>query len=518
MTLGSRLAVILVIAVWSCLAINGYITINRRRDDLLADARSDALEVGRTLDVVLNEVLRHEPLRDLEHLPDQIAQADRIHGLAILDGATGLLVSSRHARPYEGQLRALAQRSLTAQGNGLEASVEGHIVAYAFPLRREGHETLGAAVVLRDLSHVDEALARIRLRSIRLGLVLAVVATVISLTVSRYTLTRPIDSLIAGVRRVGEGRLLEPIPVERDDEVGKIARALNQMMADLVRANAQGDLERSARAALARSVEDERKMQHAQRLAAIGQIAASLAHEIGSPLHVIAGRARFAAERENPDELRENLRVIAAQADRITRVVQQLLSLGRRRGPRLEPVSLESTAQTVCELLGPQARQQQVTLSLRNSAGRARTTGDADQLQQVLFNLVMNALQVQPNGGEVELSIHRCRARDSLGNLRARVVVDVADRGPGVAPERRERIFEPFDSDRLEQGGTGLGLAVVRGIVRDHNGTVKVLARDGGGAIFRVSLPADDESDAANHDGLVAIEGAPHDSADPVSQ
>ena len=126
-------------------------------------------------------------------------------------------------------------------------------------------------------------------------------------------------------------------------------------------------------------------------------------------------------------------------------------------------------------------------LKLREETPGLATTGNADGLQQVLFNLVLNAIQAQPSGGEVEVVLLAAEEPDSLGTPRPRAVIEVRDRGPGVPEAKREEIFEPFATGRESSGGTGLGLAVVREIAREHNGSVRVLGRAGGGAVFRVS-------------------------------
>lgn len=484
-----------VLAVVACMMLYGAYSERVRRAELMGDAISEAAQVGITLDVVLNDLLAHRDLTEMAHLPDEISEAERIFGLAVFDIGAGAVVSSRSVTPLRPQLRVMAEAALrTGRPLARETYVNGtHVAVYAFPLRRDGHDVVGAAVLLRDLTYMEQHIASSWRRIATVGLLLALFVMMVVVIVTRVTVARPVAALIDGVRRIGVGDLSHPIAVEGPSETARVARAINQMMTDLDAARAQIRRDLEARIQLEQSVEFERRMQHTQRLATVGQLAASLAHEIGSPLHVIAGRARLAATSENVEVMRENLEVIAKQSDRITRIVEQLLALARKRQRRDVPVRLAEVARNVVELLAPQARQQKVELAVVERASDVLASGDPDELQQVLFNLVMNAVQAQPKGGAVEVVLDAAAERDSLGTSRPRAVMEVRDRGPGVAPDKREAIFEPFMTGREHSGGTGLGLSVVRGVVRHHAGAIKVLDNPGGGAIFRVSLPSADE-------------------------
>jgi signal transduction histidine kinase len=497
-SIGQRIAVIAVLAICIGMTLFATYTIRVRTVEMNRGAEAEAAGIASTLDVVLNTMLEHDDVAALGALPGEIQRAQHIFGLAIYDSRSGGLTSSSRVISREPEVRALAERVTRTGGPVQRALTFGDLrtLASAFPLVR-GDTRVGAVVVLRDLSYIEASLRGSRVRSVASALVLSLLMVAVVLGVTRRTVSRPVAELIAGVRRIGSGDLTHAIPMRSRDEIGRIAEALNTMMTDLTAARVQIRRDLEARIALEKSVEFERKLQHAQRLAAVGQVAASLAHEIGSPLHVIAGRARFAAGRRDPKEMAENLVVIATQADRITRVVEQMLSIARRRGRRVERVRLADVARTTLELLGPQGRQQNVALTLTERTPDVATTGDPDALQQVLFNLVLNAVQAQPGGGSVEVLIEAVEEPDSMGTPRARAVMEVRDRGPGVPAGQHEAIFEPFATGREGKGGTGLGLAVVREIAREHAGTVRVHDPPEGGAAFRVSLPSHDESTPA---------------------
>ena len=207
---------------------------------------------------------------------------------------------------------------------------------------------------------------------------------------------------------------------------------------------------------------------------------------------MILGRARVAAERDDvPDDLRASLQSIATQCERITKVMSQFLSLARP-SPRggADRSDLGAVAREVVGFLGQECRRAKVRATLDVAADEALTVeAPHDRMFQVLFNLCLNGVQAQPGGGRLEVSVQRIEEGG-----RAMVCAAVRDGGPGVGEGVRGKVFDPFFSTRLGSGGTGLGLAVVAGLVKELGGRVVVDQGEAGselsGAAFTVWLPA----------------------------
>jgi signal transduction histidine kinase len=227
-------------------------------------------------------------------------------------------------------------------------------------------------------------------------------------------------------------------------------------------------------------------MRQLQTLAAAGEVAASLAHEIGSPLGVILGRTRMIAARsDTSDASRADLEIVAAQTERITRVVQRLVSLSRPPRGKIEEVEVRGVVDETLAFIAPECRKRSIVTSFQVSPeAPPRVRGDRDQLVQIVFNLCHNAIQAQPDGGRIDVQL---AAATHGPTAEAALVLEVADKGPGVDPALRGRIFDPFVTTK--QAGTGLGLAIVDGMVRDLGGRVEVDDAEGGGARFRVVIP-----------------------------
>ena len=227
----------------------------------------------------------------------------------------------------------------------------------------------------------------------------------------------------------------------------------------------------------------EERVRRSETLAALGTLAAGVAHEVNNPLGTIAACADAAAgkiggERPDPARATELLRTIGSEARRCSRIVGDLMDFARDGEPAAGPVDLGSLVKETVELARLNPRLQRVPIDLAAPEETPLLLADAGRLKQALLNLLSNAIQVSPEGTRVEVAV----ARDGEG-----AAVSVRDRGPGVPEEDRRRIFEPFRTGRA--GGTGLGLTIVDRVASSHGGSVEVEDAPGGGALFRLRLP-----------------------------
>ncbi len=225
-----------------------------------------------------------------------------------------------------------------------------------------------------------------------------------------------------------------------------------------------------------------RRLYRAERLATAGTLAAGLAHEIRNPLTAIRTGIQVVRDRDDtaPDAA-EVMGDVIHEVDRIDRLVSGLLLFARAPRAAREPVDLADVARRAALLVEPQARKAGITLATRLD-GASRVEGDPGELEQVILNLLLNAVEAMTGPGEVELAV---RAEPALGGARA--VLEVSDRGTGLPTELGDRVFDPFVTTKHE--GTGLGLPISFQIVRRHGGDLTLAGRPDGGAIARVSLP-----------------------------
>jgi len=302
--------------------------------------------------------------------------------------------------------------------------------------------------------------------------------------------------LIEKTRRVGAGDLTGPFDISRGDEFSELAAALNLMCEQLSAARDQLGRETDARIAALE------QLRHADRLTTVGSLAAGMAHELGTPMNVVSVRAELIIEESPSDDAVASAKIIKAQIDKMAGIIRQLLNFARRRVPRKERADLSQLAEQSTQLLGVLAKSKQVEIKLSSSAGPLPADVDAGQIQQVLTNLVVNAIQAMPNGGTIDVSLERgsYRPRTAAGDGRrgegrgdfARI--DVRDEGVGISQDHLHRIFDPFFTTKEVGEGTGLGLSIAYGIVQDHGGWIDVKSVVGQGSCFSVFLPLADDA------------------------
>ena len=268
--------------------------------------------------------------------------------------------------------------------------------------------------------------------------------------------------------------------------MGELAGEINAMCDRIADANRRVADETAAHLAALE------QLRHTERLATVGQLAAGVAHELGTPLNVITARAELlVASTATAADAAANGRTILEQADRMTAIIQQLLDFSRRRGPKLGLANVEQLVARTLELVSPTAQRAKVRIE-RVATGQAFARFDESQIQQVLANVFMNAIQAMPGGGRLSIAVGARRAHrpgESSGAEGDYLCVTVEDEGRGIAREDLARVFEPFYTTKPIGEGTGLGLAVAHGIVAEHGGWIEVESEVGKGSRFTIFLP-----------------------------
>ncbi|MGE0710086.1 MAG: PAS domain-containing sensor histidine kinase [Planctomycetota bacterium] len=322
------------------------------------------------------------------------------------------------------------------------------------------------------------------------GLSLSVVFTVVCAIVLARATAQPIVRLLRAAREVGRGNLDVEVPVVTSDELGELGHAFNDMT-DRLRESRQ-DLEEKVRQRTEELRRREKDLERARKLAAVGRLAAGVAHEVANPLTVIASAAEGLRDRAQDPELArvasfedfpDYLETIESEAYRLKSIIRRLLDFARPRPTVVQPCDLVEIVHDAVQLarLDPRAREHPI--HFMEPKGRFELRGDPDALKEASLNLLFNALDAVRGGGEVAARV---------GREGGRLLIEVADTGMGIEREDLDRLFEPFFTTKDPGEGTGLGLALVYGTVERHGGTISVQSDGPGqGAVFRVLLPID---------------------------
>jgi signal transduction histidine kinase len=298
---------------------------------------------------------------------------------------------------------------------------------------------------------------------------------------------RPVNSLIRRANAIAQGDLEHRLQLRQKDELGQLARALNTMCDQLAATRDQLAKETAARIA---SLD---QLRHADRLATVGQFASEVAHEFGTPLNVMMARAKMIRTSPAVDaETQNNAHIVAEQAERMTKIIHQLLDFARPKAPHRIRVDLCEILKRAADLLTSVAQGSGVVLRVDSCSTPHWTDADPEQLQQVVANLVVNAVQATPPGGEVKIGCRLEEVSPSADIQRPAgryCCIYVADQGQGISAEDLPRVFEPFFTTKKPGEGTGLGLSVSQGIITEHRGWIQVESEIGKGSRFTVYIP-----------------------------
>jgi signal transduction histidine kinase len=431
-------------------------------------------------------------------LLDRTTATSRVSGVRVYDASGRLRYQSSSmgnaAPPPDALLRSVLAGEAEAT---FEREADGErMFAVIRSIREPGPEgsdvvttpqgpVLGALEVTQPYTLLLAELRRVEVElALATGLLMLTVTVAIAF-VSRRLVGWPLEQLVAASRALGEGDVDARVPQTLGAaEPNDLAREFNLMAERL--AGARSELLRQGE----ERVRLERRLAEAEKLATVGTLAAGLAHEIGAPLNVISGRAEMLlGQEQTPTAMKRHLGIIVAQSGRITRTVRSLLDYARRPARRDEPVSMDAVVHSTIDLLESECQRAGVTVDYRPGP-ELRVLGDADQLQQVFTNLLVNAMQAmdgQADPRTVTITVAPVVSPET--GMPLDVVVTVDDTGPGLPADLDGRLFTPFATTK--PSGTGLGLVVARSIVQDHGGTIDGTNRTDGtrGARFTIRLP-----------------------------
>jgi len=376
---------------------------------------------------------------------------------------------------------------------------------------------VGATYAEFSTLQMDEALESLRQAS-RNRRLLTGLAIVVAINLFLYfKVHRPVKRLLTAVESVSQGTMTSVIPIEEQDELGELAGTFNDMVRKIREAtHDNAELTESLRAmndslqlkvseATAEVMQKNRALAHtnellsaaqrdaarSQRLSAIGQVAANVAHKIGTPLTALSGHIQLMAEDPTlSTESRQRLETVEAQIERTSKIIQDMLLYARRPEPVRSPLDLNACVAECIALFRPEFDRRKIALVIEWSQHVEKVEADVQQLQEVFNNLIENALDAMPAGGTLitRISPH---AELEQPDHRTWIEVEFSDTGCGMEAEQMAQIFQPFFTTKKARRGTGLGLAIALETVRAHGGQIKVDSNPGKGSRFTIVLPTD---------------------------
>jgi signal transduction histidine kinase len=359
------------------------------------------------------------------------------------------------------------------------------------PVKLDG-QVRGALELSQSTAAHDKFSWRRRVIVLLTTITLLALSTFVVLAIGVYAVARPLERVRSQARAVGEGEIGIRLGLQRRDEIGQLAREMDAMCERIV----------AERLRLAAHTEERiaslEQLRHTDRLTTMGQLASGVAHELGTPLNVVAQRAKMIESSSAEATSKTNARIVQEQVARMIVIIRQLLDFSRRQSPRLGVVSVRDFVTKTLDLLGPLIAKNAVQASLEVPDEALLVHADRNQLQQVLTNVVMNSVQAMPHGGRLGVRVRAAKARppgDPAAPGEEYIAVSVEDEGVGIPRDHLSRIFEPFFTTKGIGEGTGLGLSVAYGIVQEHGGWIDVESEVGRGSRFTIWLRRSVESD-----------------------
>lgn len=486
MKVTAKLVGYLVFGIVLLLAIDLYLAVQRESEALHADMSSDARDFGISMKEWVAVIWKtHGEEVALQMIEDTNREGAslRVRWIWLTDSSDAL---------YQPEIASdlLQQMSTQDSFSWKHTNEDGKEMLYTYVMQvagtSENDSRRGALEIRQPFDPVHQYTGSSIKRRIVMMAMIVLLATLTTGLLGMAIVGKPLQTLAEKAKRIGQGELDGPVELKGNDELTTLGNALNTMCEQLQEAKETLRKEHKKR------IDAVEQLRHADRLRTVGELSSGLAHELGTPLNVISGRAgMIASERLNGPEVTKSAGIIRDQAERMTKIIQQLLDFARRRKPQYEALNLRSIVQQTIDLLTPLAAKREVTFRLLADKDCV-TMVDIGQIQQVMTNLIVNAVHAAPSKSDVEIEIKQVRAFPPGGSMaaeKAYAYLAVRDSGDGIAKEDMSRLFEPFFTTKVAGEGSGLGLSIVQGIVQEHSGWVDVESHQEKGTQFTVYLP-----------------------------
>ncbi len=356
---------------------------------------------------------------------------------------------------------------------------------------------LGVLDVQMSMRSLDQSVTIARNKAVSLAVLIGGMSILLIAGVIYFSIYRPTRELQEGTRMVAEGNLEYRIDLDRNDELGKLARSFNHMSENLKKADEElrawsKTLEKRVQEKTEELEGMHRGMVQVEKMASLGRLSATVAHELNNPLSGIVTYARvlmrklgrMLPEDEEKEDVMEELDLIRSESQRCGNIVKDLLIFARESSADFQPTQLHQVIERAIKLMSHHLELGEIRLERDFHLEDDSVVCDQDKLVQALVAIMMNAVEAMPEGGKLTVGTRPLEEKKET-----HVQIRIADSGVGMSEDVLDKIFDPFYSTKNETKGVGLGLAVVYGIIQRHNGQIQVDSQVGAGTTFSIDLP-----------------------------
>jgi signal transduction histidine kinase len=474
--LSLKLKIFLSVALFYLAAVGTltYLTIRSQRNLLLEQMAERAKAGINLMELSVTGALYKLDIFRLETIAREAKALPNVEYAYIVD-VQGRIVGDYHVDQRElfsSFADELGKRILKSNETLVNISDEKAILDISKPVNL-GNQRLGGIRLGFNLNPILEEIRTIAFRAVGIATTIFLLGLGFIFIIT-VRMTKPIEKLTVAAKRIEEGDLQYRVSIQRDDEIGSLAKAFDQMAERLMQR------ERELK-------ESQNTLRRADRLSSLGLLTAGLAHEIRNPLVAIRTFTQLLPERYEDAEFREGFQGLALkEVDRICGLINDLLSFARPSRPNIAEENMNDVVDGITRILETEAKEKSVEITRNLGANLPRVWIDREQLKQVFMNIILNAIQAMKAGGSIFIST-RTVSRNDAEHSGQLVQVEIRDTGVGIPPENLERIFDPFFTSKEE--GSGLGLSISHQIIQEHGGYFTVESQVGVGTTFFINLP-----------------------------
>ena len=490
MRLTIKLVGMLFVVMLIIIAVDGYLSMVREVSLFESNMRSNANMLGNVSEGMVTEVWQTKGRERALELINDINQAEhKIHlkYVDLSDQQSLNLYCENNQHKLDSLYRG---HKITAKIMGAD---KRDSLFTLIPLKINEVDVPGMLVLSESFKDLKSYTRETLIRVFVLSAVLILVGTAMLWFLGRRYIGKPLQALMNRTHRIGTGDFSHEPVLPGHNELTHLSESINEMCDNLETARNRLEEESEKRIAALE------QLRHSERLATVGRLASGVAHELGTPLNVISGRAKImAGEVVENQELSDSCRIISEQADRMTRIIKQLLDFARRRRSQQSYSDIRPVIRQVAEMLNPMARKSSVNIICDLPNDLPQTLIDPAQIQQVLINIIVNGIQAMPQGGDFRITAtaqRKIKPMDELQVEKEYMRVELIDQGEGIHPDVLNKIFDPFFTTKDIGSGTGLGLSISHGIIEEHEGWIEVQSEIGRGTTFIVNLPAGEKDE-----------------------
>ncbi len=482
MNITSKLIFLLTITVGAVMLFSSFLFLLQREAGLENALRDELRAHAITLQTALEENYSENRKAESQRLIDRLRRNTKVYSVTLIDEKRNIVKSS-HPETKKAFRTPSDMKDVFTEGKTIEFNYQAEdrkFISFILPIRI-GDEITRALIIVKPLDLIEQEIFYARLNWLAITLFLLAVIFSVVILVLKNSLTKPIYELLKGAEKIGSGNLDYRVKINKNgDELDVLASNFNQMADNLAQQRQKAKDEAQNRLNL------ERELRHSERLAAVGRLAAGVAHELGTPLNVIDARAGQILDKPelSKEKKERNLKTIRRQTDRITHLVQQLLNLARPFNLKFTKIDVKKhIEETISQIF---TKDDQIDINFLTEE-TFYIKADNNYLQQVWINILQNAKQaILKNNDEGSIQFEMKLNEAKEGRF---ISVEFKDSGDGIESEHLEKIFDPFYTTKDIGQGTGLGLTVSHRILEEHNGTIEASNNENGGASFTVTLP-----------------------------